>query len=140
MGYLTYSEYQAMGGTLPEASFNDFAYEAESKIDWYTFNRLQKETVISEKVKRCEYHLIQLLQSKAEALGSGAEGAGGGGYEAAVASRSNDGVSESYNILSAKDVVDQTDKEIEKTIKQYLSGAVNSLGYNLLYRGLYPYE
>ena len=30
--YLTYEEYQNMGGTLDEATFDDYAFEAEAKI------------------------------------------------------------------------------------------------------------
>ena len=41
--YLTYAEYQNMGGTLEEATFNDLAYEAQTYIDWVTFRRLQEE-------------------------------------------------------------------------------------------------
>ena len=40
--YLTYEEYQAYGGQLDETSFNDLEYDAESTVNWYTFNRLKK--------------------------------------------------------------------------------------------------
>ena len=38
--YLAYEDYQNMGGTLDETAFNDFEFEAETIVDWYTFNRL----------------------------------------------------------------------------------------------------
>ena len=48
--YLTYAEYQAMGGTLSDLDFNFLAYEAESYINWYTFNRLKGNTEIPQEV------------------------------------------------------------------------------------------
>ena len=33
--YLTYADYQNMGGTLDETAFNDFEYEAETIVNWY---------------------------------------------------------------------------------------------------------
>jgi hypothetical protein len=137
--YLTYEEYQNMGGTLSESIFNDFEYEAETQIDWYTFNRLHGEETYPEAVKRCMYHLIKLLQQKAEALVVGGTSADGG-IVAGVASQSNDGVSISFNTLSAKDMVALAGDEVRKCINGYLQGVVNSLGRKLLYRGLYEDE
>ena len=44
MYYLTYDEYQQYGGTLDETAYQDVAFEAQSVINWWTFNRLQSET------------------------------------------------------------------------------------------------
>ena len=65
--YLSYEEYQNMGGALDETTFNDYRFEAETKIDWYTFNRLQKDEVIPEAVKRCVFRLIKLIQDMNQA-------------------------------------------------------------------------
>ena len=35
--YLTYNEYREYGGTLDETAFADINFEAESYVDWYTF-------------------------------------------------------------------------------------------------------
>lgn len=137
--YLTYTEYQNMGGTLDETTFNDFEFEAEAQIDWYTFNRLKNETEFPEAVKRCMYHLIKLLQQKAQASvvdGQSADGT----ITAGVASQSNDGVSISFNTLSAKDMVETAKAEIADCINKYLQGVMNSLGQKVLYRGIYPNE
>ena len=43
--YLTYEEYENMGGkTLEETAFEQFEFEARAHIDWWTFSRLQNET------------------------------------------------------------------------------------------------
>lgn len=139
--YLTYTEYQALGGTLDETAFNDLEYEASTYIDWVTFNRLHGETLIPESVKRCVYHIIKLLYNKmvASCLPS-EDGQSADGVNASIASQSNDGVSVSFNTVSAKDVIDSSKKEIQDVIKRYLQGVTNSLGRKLLYRGLYPDE
>lgn len=139
--YLTYEEYQILGGTLDEAAFADLEYEASTYIDWVTFNRLHGETDIPERVKRCEYHIIQLLYNKmvASSLPTN-DGTSTNGVTVSVTSQSNDGVSASYNTISAKDVIDSCENEIQDLIKRYLQGVTNSLGRKLLYRGLYPNE
>lgn len=138
--YLTYEQYQTMGGTLDESTFNDYEYEAETFVDWYTFNRLQGEDNLPEAVLKCVYHLIKLLILKGQAIGldNGTEGSTDGGK--VVVSRSNDGVSESYNVLSASEIAELSKKEMEDCIRRYLNGVMNSLGRKLLYRGLYPGE
>lgn len=138
--YLTYSEYQNMGGTLDEALFNDLEFEAETQVDWYTFNRLQNEAQFPERLKRCMYALIKLIYKVQQASMLGDDGSGDSEINAAVASQSNDGVSISYNVVSAKDAVDLSKSEIEATIQHYLQGVMNSLGRKVLYRGLYPGE
>ena len=140
--YITYSEYEEYGGTLTETAFNDCELQAEMLIDWYTFNRLQNEKEYPEKLKKCMYVLIKYV-----ALQSGLDGTGGvdasgnvsvsGG---SIASQSNDGVSTSYNVLSAQELIDNAKSKIEDIIKMGLQGVVNSLGRKVLYRGLYPGE
>lgn len=136
--YLTYEEYLNMGGTLDEAAFDNYLIDAEMLIDWYTFNRLENETVIPEKVKKCVYKLISLADMKSKAFVLGREVNGDG--NASVASQSNDGVSISYNTISASQALDLIKSDAENIIKQYLNGVVNSLGRKLLYRGIYPDE
>lgn len=135
--YLTYVEYQSMGGTLDETAFNNFEFEARSVIDWYTFNRLKKETEYPEEVKRCIFKLIEMVQAKNTSLSLGDDGSGS---TTAIASQSNDGVSISYNVMSASRLFDNAKSEMKATIQQYLNGVVNSLGHRLLYRGVYPDE
>ena len=137
--YLTYDEYTQLGGsTLEETAFEQLEFEASAIIDWWTFNRLRKQAEYPEAVKRCMFKLISLLQDKqrATAVDPTSENA----IKPSVASESNDGVSTSYNTLSAKEAVDTIQKEVDQTIQTYLMGVRNSLGHNLLYRGVYPNE
>lgn len=136
--YLTYDEYTNMGGTLEQSAFNDFEFEAESSIDWYTFNRLKNDTEYPEALKRCVYALIKLGALKANAMNLG--DTGDENSSGTIASQSNDGISVSYNILSASDAYKLAEDEVGNTIKRYLNGVTNQLGRKLLYRGLYPGE
>ena len=138
--YLTYEEYQNMGGTLDETTFNDLEFEARTYIDWVTFNRLWNETEIPERVKECVYHIIKLIQNKLDALNANGSWDSENTDGSMIASQSNDGVSISYNILSAKDIISEVNKELDDAINRYLQGVTNSLGKKLLYRGLYPGE
>lgn len=151
--YLTYAEYQSMGGTLDEATFADFEFEAECLVNWFTFNRLKTETTYPEELPRCMYALIKLAKLKADAmtLGSQTTSVTEGGVtttvtsNATIASQSNDGVSISYNSVSASEVFNklnamQKGSEFETTVQLYLNGVKDSLGRKLLYRGLYPNE
>lgn len=140
--YLSYEEYRNMGGMLDETAFSDFEYDARTYIDWYTFNRLENETEIPDKVKECMYHLIKILALQQELLNGGTSSSGSESTAgiSSIASQSNDGVSVSYNVVSAKDILDDTKTEIGSLIQRYLQGVRNSLGRKLLYRGLYPYE
>lgn len=138
--YLTYEEYQNMGGTLETTAFNEYEFEAESIINWYTFNRLKKSTTYPEELSRCMYSLIKLCAEKAGLLSNGASGDESGTGGSVIASQSNDGVSVSYNIISASEAFKLCGDEVGNTVKRYLNGVTNELGRKLLYRGLYPGE
>ena len=85
------------------------------------------------------YKLIKLLDDKNKAMVVDSQ-TSDGSIQAGIASESNDGVSTSYNTLSAKDAVDTFQNEIKSTVNMYLQGVRNSLGHKLLYRGVYPNE
>ena len=151
--YLTYEEYQNMGGTLDETTFNDYEFGAECIINWYTFNRLLTETEIPVQVAKCANALIKLIKLKADAMMLGAQTitTTEGGVtktvttSASIASQSNDGVSISYNTISATNILDllspfKQGGEVETTVRLYLNGVMNSVGKKLLYRGIYPDE
>ena len=140
--YLTYAEYQTMGGTLDETAFNDFEMEAETIVDWYTFNRLQNDTEYPDKLKRCMYQLIKLAQQKLAAMSPGGAESGESteGEGAYIVSRSNDGVSISYNVMSASELFKTLKDEFKDTVERYLNGVMNQLGRKVLYRGIYEGE
>lgn len=133
--YLTFEEYQLFGGQLSLADFNLLEMDAETIIDWYTFNRLANDTDYPDAVKKCMYQLIDILTKKRQATAIG-QNVVDGSTQAAIASQSNDGVSISYNVMNAQSAYDMLGKETDTIVKRYLSGIVNSLGQKLLYRGL----
>lgn len=136
--YLSYNEYKTMGGTLDGTAFSDYLIDAEMLVDWYTFNRLHDETEIPQSVKQCVFKLISLADRKAKSFVLGREVDGTG--NASVSAQSNDGVSISYNTISASQAFDLIKTESHQVVRQYLNGVVNSLGRKLLYRGIYPDE
>ena len=144
--YLTYTEYTQMGGTLDSTAFSDYEYEAETIINWYTFNRLVNNpiTPVPEAVKRCMMRLIELAKLEADLYASmfGSSGTNG---DLMIASQSNDGVSISYNTISASEAFAAVTSKakgniIEETVRRYLNGLKDAKGRNLLYRGLYEDE
>lgn len=146
--YLTYEEYVEFGGTLDVTTFSDLEFQASSIIDWYTFNRLHGETVISDRVKRLTFHLMKLAQLQQEALlgqlaSSNASSTTTSGALGAITSQSNDGFSTTYNVISASEALKASDMKSDKVkmlVQSFLQGEKNSLGRLLLYRGLYPNE
>ena len=56
--YLSFSEYQAMGGKLPETDFIQAEFIARKKINELTFSRLTNESPVRESVKMCTFGLI----------------------------------------------------------------------------------
>ncbi len=147
--YLTYSEYMDLGGQLDETSFTDLEYDAESTINWYTFNRLFKDewkfALETPQLKRCMYQLIKLKQLEDALIMTGVGGAlGGVGWskEAGIVKESNDGVTTEYNLLSSGDLLAYANgtKPKKELIDRYLGSIINDLGRRLLYRGLYPGE
>ena len=138
--YLTYDEYQDMGGTIDEALFDTLRLDAQAYIDWHTFNRLWDETEIPERVKICMYQLINLLTVTNNAIAPNVQSTGGINVNAQISTQSNDGVSTTYAVLSGEMLYEKAKKEVDSCIDRYLAGVVNSAGRKLLYKGLYPNE
>lgn len=135
--YLTYIEYKNMGGTLDERSFTDLERQSEIIINEFTFNRLKDDSEFPREVKDCVYDLIKLVQIKSSTVSVSANADEG---TAQITSQSNDGVSISYNVLSAGDVYATAQNEIYSLIKRYLFNVRNSKGHRLTYKGVYPDE
>lgn len=139
--YLTYDEYQNMGGTLVETTFDEYEFTAECIVNWYTFNRLTKETTYPTVLPRVMYELIHLIEIRMNALTNNFVTADGNIASGAVTRQSNDGVTLEFNSLSSNYIIDYTkDKALGDIVRRYLSGVKNSLGQSLTYRGLYPGE
>ena len=137
--YLTFAEYQAMGGTLDETTFDDLEFEAEALVNWYTFNRLKNDTTFPQELKRLMKYLINLLNVQAGVLNSSSNGSTQGATSN-ITSQSNDGVSITYNVLGATELSATCKEQAVDAIKKYLQGVMNEAGRELLYRGVYPNE
>lgn len=135
--YLTYDEYQRMGGTLDEINFGVFEFQAEAQINYATFSRLRGDKSIPDEVKRLTHYLIDLMQKKAAAFSLGKNSSGS---DAHITSQSNDGVSVSYNGLAPSDLIELCKTDVLNAIRSYLDCVTNEAGHKLLYRGLYPGE
>lgn len=123
--YLTYEEYQDLGGTLQETPFNILEFEARKNINKYTFGRLENlENQINE-VKICEFKLIGLLNTYSD-------------YEnqnKSISSENTDGYSISY-AQSTVNVSKAKINEIKSIIKSDLSECYLEDGTPYLYVGV----
>lgn len=140
--YLTYEEYATWGGTLDVPEFELAELEARLLIDRITFGRLkdEEEEDIPEAVKFTMFKLIKLLQEQQELAVSPTLSDGESTATTGIASQSNDGVSISYNIISASELYGLKKAEINQLAKSYLQGVTNSIGQELLFRGMYLNE
>lgn len=139
--YLTYDEYLAFGGTVEETAFDNLEFEARTVIDWWTYNRLQNDEEYPEAVKRCMFKLINLIIAKQQAQLLKNNGAvNTETTKSGIIQQSNDGVSTTYNVMSASEIIAQSGEDVKSTIRMYLQNVRNSLGRKVLYRGLYPGE
>lgn len=122
--YLTYQEYQAYGGTLPEAEFTLAEFRARKRIDRHTDCRVQYMDAVPEAVKLCMCSLIKI---------DSAAGAEAQISNPTVTSFNTDGYSESYgHALSAE----TAEGAMDAAIRADLYGEVNDHGVPLLYRGV----
>ena len=146
--YLTFNEYcvytgSGTTGPIDSTAFLLYEAEAEAQIDWYTFNRIQNWETYPESVKLCMCKLIEFAYI-ASGLYAGVESSSDDGGKT-IASQSNDGVSISYNVISASEAFASLTSKgkgniIESTIRQYLNGLKDEKGRNVLYRGVYEDE
>lgn len=128
--YLTYIEYQNLGGSaIGEMPFNLLEFEARRQIDTRTFNRLKDSNEIPQEVKICEYNLINSVNEFVKSTSNIANNGN-------VASESTDGYSISY-ITSDKisEIVKSKQDEINNIIRTYLLGVIYN-GEHLMYIGV----
>ena len=121
--YLTYQEYQLLGGTLEEMPFNLLEFDARKRIDKRTFGRLVDKGQEYKEVKLCIYNMIITLNSYSS-------------YDTqnkAISSESTDGYSISYG-TPHKSVTEAKNSELEDVINTYLSNLIVD-DVPVLYRG-----
>lgn len=138
--YLTFEEYATWGGQLDAPDYSLAELEARLLIDRLTFGRLKNETEIPEAVKFCMFKLIELLQEQKQLSAVPNMQNGDSLVQTGISSQSNDGVSISYNVMSASELYAMNKSKVDSAVKQYLQGVTNSLGQELLFRGMYLNE
>jgi hypothetical protein len=124
--YITFAEYQSMGGTVTsESTFSMLEYKAEKLVDYYTAGRVSKMSAVPEAVQRLMVELINIDNvANAQVLVE----------SPAVSSFSNDGFSESY---AEPVTTDSLHKIRTGLFTQYLSNVWYDDVTLLLSRGLY---
>ena len=127
--YLTYAEYQTLGGSaIGEMPFNLLEFEARKQIDESTQSRLKNSNNIPQEVKLCDNYLINSIQEYAKSK---------------LSAQSNDLKSESIDGYSVskltpdmiKELVNSHSIEVRDIIKTYLTGVVFN-GEHIIYCGI----
>jgi hypothetical protein len=121
MQYLTYEEYQEIGGTLDLTAFKRNIDRACAIVDSRTQNRLQSVYEISQRVKACIRDLVEYLNSSFSS-----------GRTITSKSQSAGGVSESESYETSEKT---NANDISSIIYDYLSTETDDCGTPLLYRG-----
>lgn len=120
--YLTFEEYEELGGTLTKTPFNLLEFEARKQIDLRTQNRLKTCETIPEEVKLCVYHLIDfIILCQTENSNN-------------IASETVGSYSVSYN-NQVKDVIKNKKSEMGDIIINDLYGVVVN-GEHVIYNGV----
>ena len=127
MIYCTFSEYQAAGGQLDEASFGVFAARASRLIDGITFGRA--ETHVNE-CDRCRDALSDACVQIIQILAAAQNAVTANGYAPGVSSVSNDGYAVSY--ASTGGMTATTQAEAAQIVRSCLGHDP----HDLLYRGV----
>ncbi len=120
--YLTYDEYNKIGGVLDSAAFNRYSVRAFSRISQETHNRISQMSDVPVAVKHLCRDLIEYMSnnlSQKKALSSVSQSQGGASE------------SESYMNKTAEDI----DSDISNLIYDYLASVTDDFGVPLLYRG-----
>ncbi|MBP5710553.1 MAG: hypothetical protein J6W84_06210 [Bacteroidales bacterium] len=137
--YLTFEEYATWGGQLDAPNFPLAELEARLLLDRYTFGRLKNEAEedIPEAVKFCMFKLIEYAREQQELFASPTMSDNESSLTTGISSQSNDGVSISYNVMSASEIYAAKKAESQDILGRYLQGVTNSAGQELLFRGMY---
>jgi len=125
--YLTYAEYQDLGGTLEELPFNILELECRKIIDRRTQSRLVDADEIPNEVKVCLYKMIENVTSYQEGIIKAQKG---------ISSENIDGYSISYmNSSEIENALKEQSTQMEELISVYLFGVIVN-GEYLLYLGV----
>lgn len=126
--YLTYDEYEDMGGGAPEDVFPRLEAKARAHLDRITFGRLQNDSPVRESVKFCMFDLINAV------FGDESNGSMAAGRE--IASMSNDGVSVSFVSGSGSGGARASAARFGAIVRSWLANETTACGIPLLYAGV----
>jgi hypothetical protein len=127
--YLTYGEYQELGGTLDETPFNLLEFEARKKIDERTLKRLDgiDTESIPDEVKICVFKLINRIFEYSKTVVEASNN---------VASENIDGYSVSYLTPDRiAEIIESKNDELDNLIMTNLFGVIVN-GEHLIYLGV----
>lgn len=127
--YLTYREYQELGGTLNETPFNLLEFEARKKVDERTLKRLDgiDTESIPDEVKICVFKLINRIFEYSKTIVETSNN---------VASENTDGYSVSYLTPDKiTEIIESKNDELDNLIMINLFGVIVN-GEHLIYLGV----
>lgn len=131
--YLSYAEYQALGGSaIGLMPFNLLEFEARKQIELRTQKRLVGVDEIPSEVKLCDFHLIEEIKIYSNSITSASSSNG------TIASENTDGYSVSYNQLDAtqiQEIVKSKKVEIDDIILNDLYGVIVNKEH-IIYNGV----
>ena len=61
MAYITFSEYESLGGTVSSSDFTNLELKARRKVDYFTHDRLKTATTIISEVKELMTEFINRM-------------------------------------------------------------------------------
>lgn len=123
--YLTYSEFQELGGNLDQMPFKLLEYQARKEIDLYTKQRLKDIETIPEEVKMCDFDLINTLSKYIQEQG----------FNVNYTSETIDGYSKSFATAGQiAEIVRAKHVELDDIMIRDLYGVIVN-NEHLIYRG-----
>ena len=111
--YLTYEEYESLGGTLGEMPFNILELKARQIINERTQNRLKDVEKIPQEVKNCVYDLIQIINKYNNSNNSTSSN---------ISSENTDGYSVTYK--SGTELTEEQKKQYDDVMETDLYGVI----------------
>lgn len=116
--YLTYEEYQSLGGTKDIMSFNKLEYKARKYIDNKTFGRLINLEEQTKETKMCIYELIETISKVDDTNNITSEKVG------------------DYSVSYGSRTIEETNKQYSEIINTYLGESSLEDGTPYLYCGV----
>lgn len=111
--YLTYEEYESLGGTLGEMPFNILELKARQVINERTQNRLKNIEEIPQEVKICVYDLINTMNKYNLSNNSTSSN---------ISSENTDGYSVTYK--SGTELTEEQKKQYDDVMETDLYGVI----------------